>query len=79
VSFYNHTVTEKRNIPVFPTPTIGMVGIVPDVSKRMSLDFKEKGDFIYLLGKVRGGHRQQRVPGAPPQDRPLTRALLRPR
>jgi phosphoribosylformylglycinamidine synthase len=51
VSFYNHTVTEQRNIPVFPTPTIGMVGIVPDVSKRMSLDFKEKGDFIYLLGK----------------------------
>ena len=51
VSFYNHTVTEKRNIPVFPTPTIGMVGIVPDVDKRMSLDFKEKGDFIYLLGK----------------------------
>jgi phosphoribosylformylglycinamidine synthase subunit PurL len=52
VSFYNHTVTEKRNIPVFPTPTIGMVGIVPDVSKRMSLDFKDKGDFIYLLGKT---------------------------
>jgi phosphoribosylformylglycinamidine synthase II len=51
VSFYNHTVTEKRNIPVFPTPTIGMVGIVPDVEKRMSLDFKDKGDFIYLLGK----------------------------
>ncbi len=52
VSFYNHTVTEKRNIPVFPTPTIGMVGIVPDVSKRMSLDFKQKGDLIFLLGKV---------------------------
>ncbi len=51
VSFYNHTVTEKRNIPVFPTPTIGMVGIVPDVVKRMSLDFKQKGDFIFLLGK----------------------------
>lgn len=51
VSFYNHTVTEKRNIPVFPTPTIGMVGLVPDVNKRMSLDFKEKGDFIYLLGR----------------------------
>ena len=50
VSFYNHTVTEKRNIPVFPTPTIGMVGIVPDVSKRMSLDLKQKGDLIFLLG-----------------------------
>ena len=51
VSFYNHTVTEKRNIPVFPTPTIGMVGIVPDISKRMSMDFKVKGDLIYLLGR----------------------------
>jgi len=51
VSFYNHTVTEKKNIPVFPTPTIGMVGIVPDIAKRMSLDFKQKGDLIYLLGK----------------------------
>ena len=51
VSFYNHTVTEKRNIPVFPTPTIGMVGIVPDVNKRMSLDFKAKGDLIFLLGR----------------------------
>ena len=51
VSFYNHTVTDKRNIPVFPTPTIGMVGIVPDVGKRMSLDLKQKGDFIYLLGR----------------------------
>ncbi|HRH37149.1 MAG TPA: AIR synthase-related protein, partial [Flavobacteriales bacterium] len=52
VSFYNHTVTEQRNIPVFPTPTIGMVGIVPDISKRMSLDFKMKGDLIFILGKV---------------------------
>ncbi|MBK6775778.1 MAG: phosphoribosylformylglycinamidine synthase subunit PurL [Flavobacteriales bacterium] len=52
VSFYNHTVTGKKNIPVFPTPTIGMVGIVPDINKRMSLDFKTKGDLIYLLGKV---------------------------
>ena len=51
VSFYNHTVTEKKNIPVFPTPTIGMVGIVPDVNKRMSLDFKQKGDLIYLIGR----------------------------
>ncbi|MCB0767405.1 MAG: phosphoribosylformylglycinamidine synthase subunit PurL, partial [Flavobacteriales bacterium] len=51
VSFYNHTVTEKKNIPVFPTPTIGMVGIVPDLTRRMSLDFKQKGDLIYLVGQ----------------------------
>ena len=74
VSFYNHTVTENRNIPVFPTPTIGMVGIVPDVTKRMSLDFKAKGDLIFLIGKMRGGHRQQRIPRPPPQDRPFSPA-----
>jgi phosphoribosylformylglycinamidine synthase II len=51
VSFYNHTVTDKRNIPVFPTPTIGMVGIVNDITKRMTMDFKEKGDLLFLLGR----------------------------
>jgi len=51
VSFYNHTVTGERNIPVFPTPTIGMVGIVPDIAKRMTLDLKAKGDLIFLLGR----------------------------
>ena len=49
---YNHTVTGTKNIPVFPTPTIGMVGVVPDITKRMTLDFKAKGDLIFLLGKV---------------------------
>ena len=50
VSFYNQTVSEKSTVPVFPTPTIGMVGVLPDVTKRMSLDFKAKGDLIFLLG-----------------------------
>lgn len=50
VSFYNQTVSGDGAIPVFPTPTIGMVGVVPDVNKRMSLDFKSKGDLIFLLG-----------------------------
>ncbi|MDX9750779.1 MAG: phosphoribosylformylglycinamidine synthase subunit PurL [Flavobacteriales bacterium] len=52
VSFYNHTVTGERNIPVFPTPTIGMVGIIPDITKRMTLDLKEKGELVFLLGKA---------------------------
>lgn len=50
VSFYNQTVSEKSTVPVFPTPTIGMVGVLPDVTKRMSLDFKAKGDLVFLLG-----------------------------
>ncbi len=52
VSFYNQTVSEKSTVPVFPTPTIGMVGVLPDATKRMSLGFKEKGDLLFLLGKV---------------------------
>lgn len=51
VSFYNQSVIDGKEVPVFPTPTIGMLGIVEDKSKVMSLDFKEKGQLIYLIGK----------------------------
>src|SRR5690606_23128733 len=37
--------------PVYPTPTIGMLGLVEDVSKRMTLHFKNEGAQIYLLGE----------------------------
>ena len=50
VSFYNQTEIKGEAIPVFPTPTIGMMGILEDKSKAMSLNFKNKGDMIYLLG-----------------------------
>jgi phosphoribosylformylglycinamidine synthase len=46
VSFYN----QNPDGPVFPTPTIGMVGLVEDLTKQMSMDFKEEGDEIFLLG-----------------------------
>ncbi len=52
VSFYNQTVGEDGNtLPVFPTPTIGMLGLLNDKSLHTTLDFKYKGDLIYLLGK----------------------------
>jgi phosphoribosylformylglycinamidine synthase II len=50
VSFYNQTVMNGKEVPVFPTPTIGMIGIVPDKDKIMTLDFKQKGDLIFLIG-----------------------------
>jgi len=50
VSFYNQTVMNGKEVPVFPTPTIGMIGIVPDKEKVMTLDFKQKGDLIFLIG-----------------------------
>jgi phosphoribosylformylglycinamidine synthase len=50
VSFYNQTVSNGVEIPVYPTPTIGMIGIIPDKNKVMSLDFKQKGDLIFIIG-----------------------------
>lgn len=51
VSFYNQSVIDGKEVPVFPTPTIGMLGIIDDKSKVMTMDFKEKGQLIYLVGK----------------------------
>ena len=51
VSFYNQTAKDGKEVPVFPTPTIGMLGVVEDKSHIMSLDFKGKSDLIYLIGE----------------------------
>ena len=52
VSFYNQYATpDGETKPVFPTPTIGMLGLLEDRSNQMTLDFKNEGDFIYLIGK----------------------------
>ena len=48
VSFYNQS---AEGGPVYPTPTIGMVGLLENIDEKMTLDFKEEGDVIYLLGK----------------------------
>ncbi|MFZ9662130.1 MAG: AIR synthase related protein, partial [Chitinophagaceae bacterium] len=49
VSFYN----QGPEGPVYPTPTIGMVGLLDDISQKMTLDFKNAGDIIYLVGQSR--------------------------
>ncbi len=46
VSFYN----ESPNAAVYPTPTIGMVGLVEDLKHITTAEFKNEGDLIYLLG-----------------------------
>ncbi|MEN9295805.1 MAG: hypothetical protein RJA42_71 [Bacteroidota bacterium] len=48
VSFYNQSSDEG---PVFPTPTIGMLGILEKPENKMTLDFKKAGDAIYLVGE----------------------------
>jgi phosphoribosylformylglycinamidine synthase len=52
VSFYNQTSIDDREDPVFPSPVIGMLGIIEDKASLLSLDFKSEGDSIYLLGEV---------------------------
>jgi phosphoribosylformylglycinamidine synthase len=47
VSFYN----ESPNIAVYPTPTIGMVGLVENLENVTTSFFKNDNDLIYLLGE----------------------------
>jgi phosphoribosylformylglycinamidine (FGAM) synthase-like enzyme len=62
VSFYNQSAISGTEVPVHPTPTIGMLGLIEDKSKVMSLDFKQKGDMIYLLGKSKNDIGQSEYP-----------------
>jgi len=50
VSFYNQSTLDGKVVPVFPTPTIGMLGIVDDKSTITPLGFQKKGDLIFMLG-----------------------------
>lgn len=50
VSFYNQSSYEG---PVYPTPTIGMLGVLKDKQRAMTLDFKKEGDLVYLIGECR--------------------------
>ena len=47
VSFYNQSSDDG---PVFPTPTIGMLGLMENPAHRMTLNFKNEGDLIFLVG-----------------------------
>jgi len=49
VSFYNQASIDGTVEPVHPTPTIGMIGLL-EKEHQMTLDFKKKGDIIYLIG-----------------------------
>lgn len=47
VSFYNETSGKG----IYPTPTIGMVGVIEDVERHCTQWFKDEGDVIILLGE----------------------------
>ncbi len=49
VSFYNET----EGVPIFPTPVLGIVGLVEDVDTVVGPGFKDEGDTIILVGETR--------------------------
>lgn len=50
VSFYN----ESEAGAVFPTPVIGMLGILDDVKQMTTMEYKESGSFIVVIGSLNG-------------------------
>jgi len=46
VSFYN----ESEEAVIYPTPLIGMIGVLDDVERHVKMSFKDDGDAIILLG-----------------------------
>ncbi|MDX5476119.1 MAG: phosphoribosylformylglycinamidine synthase subunit PurL [Bacillaceae bacterium] len=60
VSLYNETNGEA----VYPTPVVGMVGLIDDVAHITTQGFKEAGDIIYLIGETKeefGGSELQKL------------------
>ncbi|NCO74220.1 MAG: phosphoribosylformylglycinamidine synthase subunit PurL [Cyanobacteria bacterium] len=52
VSLYNETIDSEGNPqPIYPTPVIGMVGLIPDIDKICGQGWQNEGDLIYILGK----------------------------
>ena len=54
VSFYNQT----KNEGIKPTPSIGGVGLIKDYKKMISMDLKQVGNLVLVIGKT-GGHIDQ--------------------
>jgi phosphoribosylformylglycinamidine synthase len=82
VSFYNESFGEA----IYPTPVIGMLGLMEDVDDRVASAFKAEGDKVLLLGETRdelGGSEllkvlHDRVAGKPPAvDWDAEKALIR--
>jgi phosphoribosylformylglycinamidine synthase II len=48
VSFYNETETQA----VYPTPIIGMVGVIDEIDRFCTMSFKDEGDAVILLGET---------------------------
>ncbi|PPH25456.1 phosphoribosylformylglycinamidine synthase subunit PurL [Rathayibacter toxicus] len=71
VSFYNQT----GDVPIFPTPVVGVLGVIDDVARRIPSGWQDEGDNLYLLGTTRNeldgsawaGTVHDHLGGLPPQ------------
>ncbi|MHA6261125.1 phosphoribosylformylglycinamidine synthase subunit PurL [Sporosarcina sp. CAU 1771] len=43
---------EVNGVPIYPTPTIGMVGLVHDLSQVTTTECKQAGDLVYMIGET---------------------------
>ncbi len=50
VSFYNETSLAGGRTAIYPTPTIGMVGLLDDIDNLVESTFKQESDAIVLFG-----------------------------
>ena len=50
VSFYNETLIGGERTAIYPTPTIGMIGLLDDIDNLVGSTFTDAGDTIMLLG-----------------------------
>ncbi len=51
VSFHNLTRDGEETASVIPTPVVGMVGMIGNRDELMTVNFKDKGDMIFLIGR----------------------------
>lgn len=71
VSLYN----ERSGMAVYPTPVVGMVGLIEDIEHITTQGFKQAGDVLVLLGQTKaefGGSELQKllqgnISGKPPE------------
>jgi phosphoribosylformylglycinamidine synthase subunit PurL len=60
VSLYNET----NGVAVYPTPVVGMVGLIEDINHITTQEFKQAGDLIYVIGEAKpefGGSELQKL------------------
>jgi phosphoribosylformylglycinamidine synthase len=72
-SMKNDAFAGGRKISVRPTLLVSLVGIIEDVRRAVSTDFKAEGDLVYLLGDTRGelgGSAYERLVGEPLGEAP---------